>query len=151
MAYCTYSDVQLESGTSVGSLTTANITSLIVRSDEEITDILLRKGITAPASSTQLKTASIYMTIAKIKRRQAHELSRPNSLGLTGISFSVSPEAEALEYEKKATAAILLYASINAQTADTTLARVTRCDAVMDDFKLDQATDPVFFTVVEDE
>jgi hypothetical protein len=151
MAYCTYTDVQLESGTSVGSLTTANITSLIARSDEEITDILLRKGITAPASSTQLKTASIYMTIAKIKRRQSHELSRPNSLSLPGISFGTSPEAEALEYEKKANVAIALYVSINATSISTDLSDVKRCDTVMDDFKLDQTDDQVFFSIVEDE
>lgn len=112
MAFCTYTEVQLEAGTACGTATTADITSLIARSDAEITDILTQKGITAPASATQLKTASIYLTIAKIKRRQAHELSRPNSLSLGGdISFSVSPEAEIQALEESAMKAILQYVS----------------------------------------
>lgn len=113
MAYSTYPDVQLEAGTSLGTLTTANITSLIVRSDIEIAAQLLKLKITAPTVGTEdLKTASIFLTIAKIKRRQSHELSRPNSLSLNGeISFSTSPEAEAMEYENKAHAAVLAYAT----------------------------------------
>jgi hypothetical protein len=112
MAYCTYTDVQLEAGTACGTATTSDITSLIARSDAEIADILTQKGITAPASATQLKTASIYLTIAKIKRRQAHELSRPNSLSLGGdISFGVSVEAEIASLEKGAMAAIDQYVS----------------------------------------
>jgi hypothetical protein len=151
MAYCTYTDVQLEAGTSLGTLTTANITDLITESDAEINDQLLLRGLAAPSSSTTLKRASKYLTIAKIKRRQAHELSRPNSLGLGSISFGTSPEAEAMEYERKAAVEIKTYLGINRDVEDTTAEAVTRCDAVMDDFKLDQATDPVFFTVVESE
>jgi hypothetical protein len=110
MAFSTYDEVQLEAGTACGTLTTANITSLITRSDEEITDILALKGVTAPASSSLLKTASIALTIAKIKLRQAHELSRPNSISLGGdISFSTSPEAEIKALEDKAAVAIDQY------------------------------------------
>lgn len=110
MAFSTYDEVQLEAGTACGTATTANITSLIARSDAEIADILTQKGIIAPSSATQLKTASIYLTIAKIKRRQAHELSRPNSLSLGGdISFSTSPEAEIKALEDKAMLAINQY------------------------------------------
>jgi hypothetical protein len=112
MAYCTYTEVQLEAGTACGTATTSDITALIVRSDAEIVDILIQKGVAAPTSANQLKTASIYLTIAKIKRRQAHELSRPNSLSLGGdISFSVSPEAEILALEELAMKAINLYVS----------------------------------------
>ena len=51
-----------------------------------------------------------FHTIAKIKRRQAHELSRPNSLSLGGdISFSTSPEAEIKALEDKALLAINQY------------------------------------------
>lgn len=110
MAFCTYVDVQLEAGTATGTATTADITSMITRSDEEINDILTQKGLTPPASATQLKTASICFTIAKIKRRQAHELSRPGSLSLGGdISFGASPEAEASAMESKARVAIDQY------------------------------------------
>jgi hypothetical protein len=111
MAYCDYTDVQLEAGTSLGTITTSDITSLISRSDEEIADILLEKGLSAPASASQLKTASICLTIAKIKRRQAHELTRPNSLSLDGgdISFSVNSEAEAASYEAKGRRAVFQY------------------------------------------
>jgi len=110
MAYCDYTDVQLESGTSLGTITTSDITALISRSDEEIVDMLTEKGLTAPASASQLKTASICLTIAKIKRRQAHELTRPNSLSLGGdISFGVNSEAEAASYESKGRRAVSQY------------------------------------------
>jgi hypothetical protein len=129
MAFCTYDEVQLESGTACGTLTTANITSLIARSDAEITDILTQKGITAPASATQLKPASNYLTLAKIKRRQAHELSRPNSLSVGGdVSFSVSPEAEILALEEKAFAAIDQYVSAtNGSGIRVSRVRTARC------------------------
>lgn len=123
MAYCTYTDVQLEAGTATGTATTTDITNLIARSDEEIGDILVTYGLTVPASSTILKTASICLTIAKLKRRQAHELSRPGSLNLGGdISFSTAPETEAAAYEKKANAAIDQYIAAAAGTG----IRVTR-------------------------
>jgi hypothetical protein len=110
MAYCTYSDIQLEAGTSLGTITTGDITSLISRSDEEIVDMLLEKGLSAPASASQLKTASICLTCAKVKRRQAHELTRPENLSLGGdLSFRVNPETEAKSYEDKARAAISQY------------------------------------------
>ena len=111
-AYCTYTDVQLEAGTANGTLTTSNITSLITRSDYEITGILLRMGITAPTTGDEnLKTASIQLTIAKILRRQSSELSRPNSLNLGDVSFSTNPLAEAKACEEKAQQAILAYAA----------------------------------------
>jgi hypothetical protein len=110
MAYCTYTDVQLEAGTSLGTITTDDITALIARSDEEIVDMLTEKGLTAPASASQLKTASICLTCAKVKRRQAHELTRPENLSLGGdLSFRVNPEAEAKSYEAKAVAAVGQY------------------------------------------
>jgi hypothetical protein len=110
MAYCTVTDITLEAGTSWGTAVSGDITNMIVRSDEEIAAILAQQGVTAPTSSTLLKTASISLTIAKIKRRQAHELSRPNSLSLGGdISFSVSTEGEAAAYEAKAKTAISQY------------------------------------------
>lgn len=111
MAFCLYTEVQLEAGTACGTATTADITSLIARSDAEITDILTQKGVTAPASATQLKTASIYLTIAKIKRRQAHELSRTNSASVPGLSYSVNVETEIAALEANAMKAIDLYVS----------------------------------------
>lgn len=110
MAYCEYTDIQLEAGTSLGTITTDDITALISRSDEEIVDLLTEKGLTAPASASQLKTASICLTIAKIKRRQAHELTRPENLSLGGdLSFRVNPETEAAAYEAKGRRAVALY------------------------------------------
>jgi hypothetical protein len=109
MAYCTYQEVQLEAGTACGTATTADITALIARSDEMIADILTQKGLTAPTSSTQLKTASIAFTIAKIKRRQAHELSRTNSSSLPGLSYGVSVDTEIASLEASAMKAIDLY------------------------------------------
>lgn len=112
MAYCTTTDVYLEAGSSVGTATLVDITAMITRSDKEIVSKLRALGITTPPTSDDdLETASIQYTIAKIKRRQAQELSRPNSLSLGGdISFSVSPEAEAVAAEKKGDIAISQYA-----------------------------------------
>ena len=110
MAYCTTTDVYLEAGTSLGTIQINDITSMITRSDAEIADILAIKGVSAPSSSSLLKTASIALTIAKIKRRQSQELSRTNSASVGGdISYSVSPEAEAAAYEAKAKTAIDQY------------------------------------------
>lgn len=130
MAYCTYTDVQLEAGTATGTATTTDITNLIVRSDEEIVDALTLDGVSAPTTSTILKTASICLTIAKLKRRQAHELSRPGSLNLGGdISFSTSPETEAKAYEDKAKYAIAQY--VSTVNGKVTVTRVrTRVSAV---------------------
>jgi len=115
MAYCTTTDVYLEAGTSLGTIQINDIGSMITRSDAEINDTLTIKGVSAPTSSTLLKTASIALTIAKIKRRQSQELSRTNSASVGGdISYSVSPEVEAAAYEAKAKIAIDQYVlSIN--------------------------------------
>lgn len=119
MAYSTYTDVLLETGTSIGTATTADVTSMITRSDEEIDDILTQNSVAIPSTTpSTLKTASIKFTIAKIKRRQSHELSRPESLSLGGgkISFSAKCEQEALDYLKEGKAAIDQYiASVNGQ------------------------------------
>lgn len=110
MAYSTVTDITLEAGTAWGTAVAGDVTNLIVRSDEEIDSILTIAGIASPTSSTLLKTASICLTIAKLKRRQLEELSRPNSLSLGGdITFSVAGESEAEAYEKKAQSAIRQY------------------------------------------
>jgi hypothetical protein len=110
MPYCTATDVHLEAGSAVGTAVDADITNMIVRSDAEISDILTSRGLSVPTSSSLLTTASIALTIAKIKRRQAHELSRPNSLSLGGdISFSVNGETEAQACEARANRAIEQY------------------------------------------
>lgn len=115
MAYCTYTDVQLETGTALGTITTSDITARILQSDKEIAGKLRQRGLTAPAVATDdLKTASIHLTVAWVKRRQSHELSRPGSLNLGDISFSAQPETEAQQAEAKAEEAILAYiASVN--------------------------------------
>lgn len=116
MAYCTLSDVYLEAGTSIGTATDTDVTNMILRSDEEIIAILRADYITTiPFADTNLKTASIQFTIAKIKRRQAEELSRPGSLSLgADITFSVNPEKEAAAAEAKANAAVSRYiATVN--------------------------------------
>ncbi len=110
MAYCTVDDIYLEAGTSTGTATATDISNLITRADEEIESYLLLNNISPPTTSPLLKTASIALTIAKLKRRQSHELSRPNSLNLGGdVNFSTSPETEAKGYEEKARAAMNQY------------------------------------------
>jgi len=109
MAYCTTTDVYLEAGTATGTAISADITSMITRSDEEIADILALKGISVPSSSSLLKTASICLTIVKIKRRQAQELSRTNSSSLPGLSYGVSVDTEIAALEAKAKTAIDQY------------------------------------------
>jgi len=141
-------DIQLEIGTATGTATVGDIINRIAVSDKEINDLLTLKDLTPPASSTYLNRASVYKTVAWIKRRQSHELSRPNSLSLGGdISFSTSPEAEAKTYDNKADAEMLkYYASTGVDELPSDLADVTRADADIGDMRLDATTDPVFFT-----
>lgn len=116
MAYCTYTEVESEIGTSHGTITTSNITEKIAQSDKEIASKLRKKGLVAPTGANDdLNIASVQLTIAKIKRHQSQELSRANSVGLSdGTSFSTSPEIEAAAAERKAGDAILAYiASVN--------------------------------------
>ncbi|GEM_PF-1934149 len=130
MAYCTYTEVELEIGTSHGTVTTTDITNMITQSDKEIAGILRRKGLTAPTGANDdLNIASIQLTIAKVKRRQSHELSRPGSLNLGGdISFSTQPETEAVAAEAKAADAIAAYiASVNGSGIRASRVRTTRC------------------------
>ena len=112
MAYCTYPDVQLKVGTSLGTITTVDITAMIVESDREIGTRLREREIAVPTTADDdLQIASVQLTVAQIKRRQAHELSRPNSASPDpSSSFSASPEAEAAAAEAKAEAAIARYA-----------------------------------------
>lgn len=113
MAYCTYLDITDEIGTALGTATQAIVERRILKSDERIVSILRENGIdAAPTSDTDLRDASIFFTCAWLKRRQAHELSRPNSLSIGGdISFGTSPEAEAAAFEKQALESILKYAN----------------------------------------
>ncbi len=116
MAYCTYVDITDEIGTALGTATQEIVERRITKSDEQIVSALADKGITTPPTSdTRLRDASIFFTCAWLKRRQAHELSRPNSISLGGdISFSVNGESEAQAYEAKARLAIDQYvAAVN--------------------------------------
>ena len=113
MVYCTYLDVTDEIGEALGTATQAIIERRILKSDERIVSILRENGIdTAPESDSDLRDASIFFTCAWLKRRQAHELSRPNSLSIGGdISFSTSPEGEAKAMEQQALESVLKYAN----------------------------------------
>jgi len=115
MAFCTTTDVYLEAGTTTGTATITDIDNMITRSDEEIAEYLTINNVAVPSSSSSLKTASIALTIAKLKRRQSHELSRPNSLNLGGdISFSVAVDAEIKALKEAAKEAMNQYiASVN--------------------------------------
>jgi hypothetical protein len=129
MAYCTTTDVKLEAGSSLGTITDTDLGNMITRTDAEIAGLLRLKKLTAPAVATEdLKTASIQFTVAKVKRRQSHELSRPNSLGLPGLSLSASPETEAAACEVKANIAIECYvASVSGSGPRACRVRSTRC------------------------
>lgn len=129
MAYCTIAEVKSETGSSLGTIVDADITEMIGKSDKEIASKLRKKGLTAPSGSNDdLNIASTQFTIAKIKRRQSHELSRPGSLNLGDISFSAQPETEAQEAEKKAEDAILAYiASVNGAGPRAAKVRTARC------------------------
>lgn len=130
MAYCTTTDVYLESGTALGTITSTDVSNMITRSDGEIAGFLKLKRLTAPVVGTEdLKTASVQLTLAKIKRRQSHELSRPGSLSLGGdISFSTQPETEAAACEVKAHEAIAAYvASVNGTGPRAARVRSARC------------------------
>jgi hypothetical protein len=121
VAYCTYTDITDEIGTGLGTATQVIIERRILKSDERIVSTLLELGVdTPPATDTRLRDASIFLTCAWLKRRQSHELSRPNSLSLGGdISFSTSPEAEAVAYEKQGLEMITQYANYAGESCVT--------------------------------
>lgn len=129
MAYCTYLEVLRETGTAIGTITTSEITDRILQSDKEIAGKLRKRNVAVPTVATDdLTTASIHLTVAWVKRRQSHELSRPGSLSLGGdISFSTQPETEAVSEEAKANEAIEAYiASVGASVPRSARVR-SRC------------------------
>jgi glycine betaine/choline ABC-type transport system substrate-binding protein len=115
MAFCTYVDVQIETGTSLGKTTVADITNMIGVSDGEIRAKLRALQITTlPSSDDDLKIASVQFTKAKIIRKMSLELSRANSVGLNdGTSFGASPETEALNAEAKGEEALSRYVKVS--------------------------------------
>ena len=134
MAYCTATDVYLRTGTSLGTITEANITSMIAESDAEIVSYLTAKGYPAPTSSNALKSASVYLTMVMIIDRLSIELSRPESLTLVGdISFSVDP-SEAKRFTTAAYSAMDTYiATVN--TSNTYICITPNADDVYLDMR----------------
>ena len=134
MAYCTATDVYLRTGTSLGTITEANITSMIAESDAEIVSYLTAKGYTAPTSSNALKSASVYLTMVMIIDRLSIELSRPESLTLVGdITFSVDP-SEAKRFTAAAYSAMDSYiATVN--TSNTYICITPNADDVYLDMR----------------
>jgi len=109
LAYCVAADVYLRTGTSLGTITEANITSFIAEADADIVTYLTAKGYPAPTVSNSLKSASIKLTMVMIVDRLSIELARPASQTLVGdISFSVSP-AEAKRFTSEAYSAMDSY------------------------------------------
>lgn len=129
MAYCTATDVYLRTGTSLGTITEANITSMIAESDAEIVSYLTAKGYAAPTSSNALKSASVYLTMVMIIDRLSIELSRPGSLTLVGdISFTVDA-SEAKRFTTAAYSAMDTYiATVN--TSNTYICITPNADDV---------------------
>lgn len=129
MAYCTADDVYLQTGTSLGTITEADITNMIVVADRQIVTYLTAKGYTAPSSANALTDASIALTKVLIIDRLSIELSRPESLTLVGdISFSVS-SSEAKRFTSEAYSAMDSYiATVN--TSNTYICITPNADDV---------------------
>lgn len=127
MTYCTADDVYLRTGTSLGTITEANITSMIAESDATIVSYLTAKGYTAPTADNALKSASVYLTMVMIIDRLSIELSRPESLTLTGdLSFSVDP-SEAKRFTAAAYSAMDMYIA-TANTSNTLICITQNAD-----------------------
>lgn len=64
MAYCTYTDLQNQGAPS--TISTAQLTAIIVDADREIAAYLVANGVSAPTSSDACTVASISLSKARI-------------------------------------------------------------------------------------
>lgn len=102
MAYCTTSDVRLLTNILSGDISDTVLTDLIACADTYCDTQLHDAGIVIPLPSpipSTLKLASANLAAALCLNRKRVDLSRPQNLNLTDLSFGTSPDSEILYFE----------------------------------------------------
>jgi hypothetical protein len=142
MVYCTPANVKVYVGTTV---TDADLTEMIADADRDILAYFNAQGLSVNADTA--KSASILFTRASVAYRFYLTGENPTSYSSGDYSQSGAADQLSLSKELRAEAFRILkeYVGLKRVSA-TTQTDVTRSDAVMGDFKLDQSDDPTFFT-----
>lgn len=91
-AYCTADDVRLLTGITSADTSDTVITSLIAVAQTRVEHRLDDAGVSLPIETIPdaLRIGTAHLTAALLIRRKAVDLSRPNSLGLEGLSVGVN-------------------------------------------------------------
>ena len=143
MSYCTAADVKVYVGTVVSD---ADLTAMISDSDGEISAYFLARGGITPVSTVS-KQVSIMLTRARIAER--FQLTGENPAGYSAGDYSQSGSADQLGQAKmlRDAAEKLMKDEVGRLSSNyTEAADITRSDANMEDFKLDQSDPPTYFT-----
>jgi hypothetical protein len=141
MSYCTAANVKVYVGNTVSD---ADLTAMIVDADRDILAYFTARGRTVDTDVA--KTASILFVRAAVAQRFYLTGENPTSYSAGDYSQSGAADQLKLSQELKAEAFRVLNESMSDSTSYDTEANVTRSDAVMDDFKLDQSDPPTYFT-----
>lgn len=142
MAYCTAADVKVYVGTVVAD---ADLTAMIADADSEIGAYFLARGGVTPLSSVA-KQASIMLTRARIAER--FQLTGENPSGYSSGDYSQSGSVDQLGQAKSLqdrAYKLMADEARRLQSDYTGSADIRRCDALVDDFKLDQGDIPESF------
>jgi hypothetical protein len=141
-AYCIAADVKVYVGTTVSD---ADLTAMIVDADRDILAFFTARGIAVDTNTA--KSASILFTRASVAYRFYLTGENPTSYSSGDYSQSGAADQLALSKDLRAEAFRILNEYIRLKTTSLdTKTDVVRSDAIMDDFKLDQADDPAFFS-----
>lgn len=143
MAYCTNTDVKVYVGTTVSD---ADLTAMITDADAEINTFFSARGGKSPASATA-KQVSILLTRARVAER--FQLTGENPAGYSSGDYSQSGSVDQLGQAKslqERAYKIMNDEVVRLQIIPQELTNITRSDAVMGDFKLDQSDTPNFFS-----
>ena len=144
MSYCLPADVKVYVGTVVSD---ADLTAMIADSDSEISAYFLAHGGLTPGSAVS-KQASLLLTRARVAER--FHLTGENPTGWSRGDYSQSGSVDQLGQAKSLQdrAMKLMAEEVGRlQTTGYTDAESTRrCDALVDDFKLDQDDIPESFS-----
>lgn len=143
MAYCTAADVKVYVGTVVSD---ADLGYMIADSDAEITQYFAARGGYTP-TTTAAKIISVFLTRARVAERFNVTGENPTAYSAGDYSQSgVSDHFGAAKYLREQAYARMAEELGRQQTNYTEASEITRSDADMKDFRLDQSEPPVFFS-----
>jgi len=142
MVYCTAADVKVYVGSTVSD---ADLGYMIADADKKGDQRSARLRISVDTDTA--KQASIFLVRSAVASR--FHLTGENPTGFSSGDYSQSGSADTLGaakyFEEQAWQIISDYAKSLQGAVEDDEASITRCDAVMSDFKLDQTDNPSFY------